>query len=345
MYSFFPCHICRDGLLPVIRIKGMSGIRQYKVGIIDADERYVQRLMQYINRDIKNPILALGFLTMETLEAYLKEHELDLLLAAGDMEVCSGENCREVLYFRTERPEAGLETGSIYKFSRADVILDKIVSRLKIEPRHAGTELYCTYGVISPVGRSGKTRLAMALCAFDEVRGGLYLGMEEYGEIPDTDQRERDVMSNLFYLVKNRSEELIPYLEREMRQLDGFYMLPSPASYQDLRSITKADMIWMMDELVKWGRFTTIVCDIGGAALGDLSVLEVFDYLLMPVLEDEYSMKKTDAFIRLLERRELGKLAGRIRKVRLPDAGYQEPAMLGYLERKLEGIHSYENRG
>lgn len=60
------------------------------------------------------------------------------------------------------------------------------------------------------------------------------------------------------------------------------------------------------------GRFTTIVCDIGGAALDELTILEAFDHLLMPVLEDKHSLIKVDRFMKLLERRELGKLAGRI---------------------------------
>lgn len=315
----------------------MRGISQYKIGIYDTDERYVSNLMQYINQDVKNPILALGFSTKEKLKGYLKEHHLDLLVTIEDRGHSLYEHCGEILYMRTEKVASDDSKNSVYKYSRANEMLKQILLLLRIEASSMKKDLYQTYGVISPVGRSGKTRLAMALCACDEVRGGLYLGMEEYGSILGADIVERNVMSNLFYLAKNRSPELISYLESELKQIDDIHVLPSPASYLDLRYITKSDVRFLLDELVKWGRFTTIVCDIGGSALEDISILETFDHLLMPTLGDENSMRKVERFMGLLERKELGKLASRIRQLKLPNVEYREPAMLGYLERELEG--------
>lgn len=314
----------------------MRGVRQYKVGIYDTDWKYISKLMDYINNDMDNPILVIGFSAKEKLKEYLNGHHLDLLIMPEEANKTSDEYCTEILYLQTKKDGLHRVENSMYKYSKADDILKKIIQKLEIEEKDIKKNLYQTYGVISPVGRSGKTRLSKALCAFDEVRGGLYIGMEEYGSILNEDMDEQNVMSNLLYLVKSRSQEFLPYLEENIRQVDDIYAIPSPASYLDLRSMTKTDVCWMLQELVKWGRFTTIVCDIGGGALNELSILETFDHLMMPILEDEDSRKKIDRFMKLLERKELGKLAGRIQKMKLPDVEYKEPAMMGYLERKLE---------
>lgn len=311
-------------------------VRQYKVGIYDTDRKYISKLMDYINNDIANPLLVIGFSTKEKLEEYLDEHQLDLLIMPEDASMTPNEQCKEILYMQTGKGTLYRAGNCMYKFSKADDILKQILQKLKVEGVDIKKHLYQTYGVISPIGRSGKTRLSKALCAYDEVRGGLYIGMEEYGSLFDEDMGEQNVMSNLLFLAKNQSPEFLPYLEEKLRQVDDIYVISSPASYLDLRSMTKADVCWMLEELVKWGRFTTIVCDIGGAALDELTILEAFDHLLMPVLEDKHSLIKVDRFMKLLERRELGKLAGRIRRLKLPDVEYNEPAMIGYLERKLE---------
>lgn len=320
----------------------MNFVRQYKVGIYDTEQAYMLGLMQYINADVGNPVLAIAFSTEKKLEEYLQEQSLDLLVLDEEIHIPTSFQKENVLFLATEEPFwtgrycTDSEKNKVYKYTQAEQILKKILMILGADANQLRKKVFSTYGVISPIGRCGKTRLAKAICENDELRGALYLGMEAYGTFDHMESNKNDVMSNLLYLAKNRSFDLIPYLEKRLIYEDGIYMVPSASSYLDLQNLTREDVVWMLEEFINWGKFSTIVCDIGGSVLGDLSVLEAFDHLIMPVLSDEDSEVKISRFMELLKRKELGKLATQIQRVQLPDVEYNEPAMMAYLERVLK---------
>ena len=71
--------------------------------------------------------------------------------------------------------------------------------------------------------------------------------------------------------------------------------------------ISFSEIKMLKDMLLKTGRFTTIVFDIGSAALTDLSVFNCFERIFMPALSDDISRNKIEVFLKLI-RTILGRL-------------------------------------
>ena len=152
-------------------------MRQLKLGIVGMESNYVIGLMNYINADKRNPFFAM--------ENYLKEHTLDALLYEESMMpvivgLPEGKNICTIKL--AEQAPDKMEKEAIYRYLSVEEILKRVLRIIKAEEAEGKWELFATYAVISPIGRSGKTRLAKSICLMDEVRGGLYIGMEAYGE-------------------------------------------------------------------------------------------------------------------------------------------------------------------
>jgi hypothetical protein len=143
-------------------------------------------------------------------------------------------------------------------------------------------------------------------------------------------------MSNLLYLVKNRAEDFILYLEKNIVDIDKTKGIVSSGTYLDYRALTKADVDWMLGQIASWGQYTTIVCDIGGGALSDMTILECFDKVIMPVLDDDISINKLKSFDELLEAGEMGKISSRILRTQIPNEEYDSAVFSRWLGRKLE---------
>ena len=131
----------------------------------------------------------------------------------------------------------------------------------------------------TPIGRSGKTRLAKQLASCDEVRGGIYIGMEDFSD------RERALRSKILYLLKIKSPELGGAIDREVLSEGAFHALYITGTYIDSRIVSSEDVALLRDSLLDTGRFSTIVFDIGGAAIDGPEVLSAFDRIYMPTID------------------------------------------------------------
>ncbi len=315
---------------------GGETIQQYKAGIYDEDKAYMISLMNHINSDRENPFLALAFSGQEELRDYLCENRLDVLLIDEKIyaDIWQELGAQRCVILSGERQSGVREISGaavLFKYSRASDIVQGIIKYMDADVPERSRRLFRSYGVISPVGRCGKTNLAISLCMDDEVRGGLYIGMEEFSSFDD----RHDVISNIIYLVKERAARFAEYVDEHVVKLDDYSVLGYMRSYMDAIELTGEDVRWMIDQFREWGRYTTVVFDIGQAVLKDLSVLSAFDVVIVPELSDEQSQEKISTFERLLESVELGKVAKRMRRVRVPNAAPGSAEMLRFIDSQV----------
>ena len=135
-------------------------MRQLKLGIVGMESNYVIGLMNYINADKRNPFFAMAFSTEERLENYLKEHTLDALLYEESMMpvivgLPEGKNICTIKL--AEQAPDKTEKEAIYRYLSVEEILKRVLRIIKAEEAEGKWELFATYAVISPIGRSGKT--------------------------------------------------------------------------------------------------------------------------------------------------------------------------------------------
>lgn len=141
------------------------------MAVYDADTRYAERLSDYVNRKEKGVFTAQAFTSKEKLAEYAKKHEIDVLLSgertdSGDI---SGIPSAQKIYM-SEETEKQMDSGKeIYKFQSGDDIIREVMAAYSeipgIRPNTAGAmgQSRRIIGVYSPIGRCGKTCLALAI--------------------------------------------------------------------------------------------------------------------------------------------------------------------------------------
>jgi hypothetical protein len=299
--------------------------------------------MNYINNDKTSPVLAIAFSSYEKFTSYMENNRLDMLLisetSGWDMEKIKCIENIKIVYFTEVRDRSRVKDTTctrVYKYSKGADILKKLIEILDFSENPFKKQLYTTYAVISPLGRCGKTRAALAICNADEVRGGLYMGLESYGYMEAVTENIVYSMSDILYLAKIKSDSILDYVSKGIIRKEDIAILPSSNVCLDLKEFEAEDMEWLLDRLVEWGRYTTIVCDIDGAALNDISILGLFDKVVVPVLTDKISTEKINNFKNLLRKKELSNLADRLIEVNVPDTEYNSIDMTRYIGRILE---------
>ena len=145
-------------------------MRVRSIGICDRDIEYATVLMDSLNHRGRDEIRAYTFTDTEALGKYLEKNDLDIVLFGEDISP-KEQNIRSVIL--SENPEfkevSVIEHNVIFKYQSISVILGELEKLMK--PAEISVRKRCRFiGVYSPLGRSGKTRLATALAAMDEVR-------------------------------------------------------------------------------------------------------------------------------------------------------------------------------
>ncbi|MBR6403149.1 MAG: hypothetical protein IKS48_07165 [Eubacterium sp.] len=297
-------------------------MKTFRVGICSSDPDYSVRLMDFINSDTSLGINAVMFSSMNALREYLEVEDIDLILT-DDTSECSllqkGYNYYDTKvvelsdYQMVRSHSSGLEEEAyIYKYQPVSVIC-KLIKKELLAGTDSSRRVVECLGVYSPLGRCGKTRLAKTLAGYDEVRGGLYVGMEDFSE------RMNGLQSNILYLIKSKSPDIGEAINTEIITESGIGNLYLSGTYADTRDVTSEDMKMLLQELLKTGRFTSVVCDIGEAAFENLSILDVFNHIYMPVLDDQISKNKLEIFMKYMRDTGNAHILRKIKTVHVPD--------------------------
>lgn len=306
-------------------------MRTYRVGICDADKDYSTALMDYANGNKDLGISLSAFSSIKAVKDYLTVQDLDLLLIdnlSGCTAVPEGYEFQQIKVvllseFRDER--------FIFKYQKADIICKEIRNILTADQKSV-RELHSVIAVYSPIGRCGKTRLARALTANDEVRGGLYVSMEDFGVDISLSGNE------ILYLLKSRSPELEKLIFERITTENGINVLNLSSTYLDTHDVSFDDVELLKGYLLKAGRFTSIVFDFGSAAIEDFRILSLFDRIYMPVLRDEVSLKKLEVFVKMLKDMGLRSIISKLISVDVPDVAEGSNEMIKTLwELKKDG--------
>ena len=138
------------------------------MAVYDADTRYAERLSDYVNRKERGVFTAQAFTSKEKLAEYAAKHEIDVLLSGERTDISEIPSGQKI--YMSEETERQMESGKeIYKFQSGDDIIREVMAVYSeipgIRPNTAGSvdQSRRIIGVYSPVGRCGKTCLALAI--------------------------------------------------------------------------------------------------------------------------------------------------------------------------------------
>lgn len=273
-------------------------MKRLKVGILDEEEAYVNRLAAYLSRQGKWNIAA--FTEKSPLMDYLGKRSLDILVATNQEDIWKLQKEHpDICYIwltgqKSKDPD--IRSGSmkaylLFRYQSAGAIsrgIQEIVEGLDLNSQMQKPMI----ALYSPVGRCGKTSLALRITEQEMHGKCLYIGLEDYSSFHEEEGRDTEVF---FYFVKERREDRV--LEW-IAQSGG--KISSAGSPFDTKQIGGEDIKWLQTVMQKSESCRGTVFDIGTGVLAELEVFLLFDVLIVPYLTEEKAMRKKENFERLL---------------------------------------------
>lgn len=287
-----------------------------KIGIFDEEERYVQKLAAYLNRHGWENWNMCSFTDEKILSDYMERQELDILAGTRkevlmNLQQNFGRTCyiwltENNLY--KEDKEKKLYT--IYRYQSAKAVakaMKDIVDYLGLL-KGIHQKIIAIY---SPVGRCGKTSLALEFVKSGRCGRWMYIGMEDYSFLESSNIGDSELF---LYFVKERNREKVKDL---IEAAQG--VLPSAFSPFDTRQVGKADIQWLLEMLQENHVYNGIVFDIGTGVLQDFESFLLFDVIVVPYLPDDKSMEKRKQFESLVIAYDLEEVVGKLRFINMKE--------------------------
>lgn len=298
------------------------------MAVYDEDPFYAERLSDYVNRKEKGVFAAQAFTSKERLEEFAKNHNIDVLLTGASAEETGISEIPSVQkIYLTEEPGSAenKEMPEIYKYQSGDDIIREVMAAY-CEIPEAKAEFPGLFdkekriiGIYSPVGRCGKTSLALAigqLLAKEEK--ALFITLDTFTGFSGLldEPWKRDLSDLIYYYKQGRFHAL--RLNSIIYYLGDMAWLPPIRFPDDYNQITAEEMADFISKIVQESGYRTVVLDIGNYGRQMMPLLEICQVVYMPVKEDVISQAKLQEFEQYVDDCGKRRLKERFHKVHVP---------------------------
>lgn len=264
--------------------------------------------MEYIN-GAELPYMAVAFSDAEALKRYLKEHALTMLVTAQRM---AGEMPEiPMLYLSAVHTD---EENAVYRYQSGTRLVEQITVHFRSLVPDSRTQETWVYMVYSPIGRSGKTSLALELTR--QLAGSLYIGMENFSSLESTG----GTLGSLLYSVMQKDERVLDELNGIRVPYHGSFLVASPPAYYDLRVLDYEHLSWFLTQLCRSSEYSAIILDVDAGVFETMELLRCGGRLLVPVLHGDKENKKLQSMEQAMRAWGCRELYERMEFVALPDA-------------------------
>ncbi|MEG1459549.1 MAG: hypothetical protein RR906_01745 [Acetivibrio sp.] len=296
------------------------------LGIFDYELSYSNRLMEYMNQKEDFLFEVCVFTTIENLVNYLKERSLEALLLneeALSEEICFSGVKNLIILSEGTVNLARTEHPIIEKYQSAEKIIQDLYACVEGISVSSMTKVYNPspvefIGVISPKGGSGKTTFSMALGKIcGRVEKVLYISFEQLGSSLGV-KEETKGLSDLIYYLKQRKRGLMMVIQSLGVDLGGVDCILSVTHYEDLQSVEREDIDYLISELSKTQIYKKVIFDIGFLNEIAFHILERCNLVYVTYLQKDAYLEKERAFRTLFRFEEKEELMERFIEINLP---------------------------
>lgn len=300
--------------------------------ILDREEDFLYGITTYFQEKLGKAFDIYSFHTKEALLAFGREKKKEIDVYLGSCYLNSTERkelqVRQTLYFsQGERIEES-EGEVIYKYQPAECIIKEFLEICHFSGGISGTRLpkdIKILGVYSPIGRCGKTSLALVMGQLlAQNYKAVYVNLEEWPGF------ERIIgvydgmdISDLIYYIKQDKEELGMYINGMLLEVNQLKILPPVKMAPDIQELGE-EVNRLLQEVAKSDCYDVVLVDFGRQIKSMLPVLRNLERLYMPVLKDAASQAKLEEFFHFLRNSEYGEMENKIKQCRLSFAEQME---------------------
>ena len=253
----------------------------------------------------------------------METHKVDLLVLG--QEIADEALQVPVLYLSAIQTD---EENSIYRYQCGDRLVEGITSYFRMLVPDSRTRETVVYMVYSPIGRSGKTALALELTR--QLSGSLYIGMETYNSLSTTGGS----VDQLLYSIMQKEESVLDELNEIRVPYHGSYVVASPLSYYDLRVLDYEHLSWLLAILCKAAAYSAIILDVDAGVFDSMELLRCGDRLLVPVLRGDKENIKLKNMERAMGAWGYGEIYEHMELLELPDLQTQK----GEFQKFVKGL-------
>lgn len=278
-------------------------MQKIKIGVMDDEKEYVTRLISYLQEYSKGRWDLCAFTNIQALECYLDKRALDILIGTDRsiLDKHRRNNDGICMWLTEQRCDYREEAGKlyvIYRFQSAREI-GKCIERIIENEKKYVEEDKSLIAIYSPVGRCGKTTMALDVVNSGRYGKWLYFGLEDYSSFEDTDSEKRVIMDELLYYWKERKEDKLLAL---MEQSEN--TLVSGTSFLDEKQIKVEDFRWIRNLMLQ-SKYKGILFDVGTGIIQDFRLFREFDKVIVPFITEEKAMTKRRNFEKLFDLQEM----------------------------------------
>ena len=293
--------------------------------ILDREEDFLYGITVYFQEKLGKAFDIYSFHTKEAFLAFGREKKKKIDVYLGSCYLNSAERkelqVRQTMYFsQGERIEES-EGEVIYKYQPAECIMKEFLEICRFSGGISGTGLQKDtkmLGVYSPIGRCGKTSLALVLGQLlAQNYKAVYVNLEEWpGFERIIGVYEGMDISDLIYYIKQGKEELGMYINGMLQEVNGLKILPPVKIAPDIQELGE-EVNKLLQEVAKSECYDVILVDFGRQIKSMLPVLQNLEKLYMPVLKDPASRAKLEEFFRFLRNSDYREMEKKIKQCRL----------------------------
>ena len=282
------------------------------IAICDEDSDYANSLAAYFRLKGSLASEIIVFTEYETFSRYIKDCYIDILIMQEDFTDSIKNLSHNNLFILcdTLHRENLDDVHKIYKYNSAEEILRIIMANYDTSQptsllsfhKYRKSKLI---GIASPIGRCGKTSLALGLALkLSQDHSCLFISFDECLPLriflPQKDSIRSSLADIIYYFLQNMdiSDNRILSCFQTFQGMD--YIPPSDqlGTYSELQSEELLNFILNISGL---GRYDYIVVDWGTFSF-DYSLLKTCNSLLLPTLDNDlYSSEKTKCFFETIK--------------------------------------------
>jgi len=332
----------------------VSFLRKLSLLIVDSDEDYLKALSTYLSINYFNEFKVTAISSEDYFKKYLSSVQgIDILLINRNMFNTEIEKkfINTIILMGEDLEDRNInEYGYIFKYMRATKIYNEIKRYFQIENPNileegiAGKKITKVTSVYSPIGGCGKTivSIATALKLAENANEVLYLNFEDISSTSVFfDCRNRNSMSDILYLAKDRNEhlssEILKYINKDA---NGVSYIAPVKSVLDFETITREDIMYFIKASKSLNKFDNIIIDLSSKFCSLYGgILSISDNIISILIGDTESKVKMDSFLRQQE--SLDKYFFLVNKVKSGDSINAIPDMLKQERKTIIGSIEY----
>lgn len=276
--------------------------------IFDREQRYAEKLTDFLNLSDKFPFEARAFSDKNELEKYCIGNMPEILiLDEQSQEIMEKLAYKELIIL--SKKSTRLEDGTyyIYKYQNVEKMIREIVGYLSesenvsaILKRKHKMRVICFY---SPVKRAMATTAAILLGSMlNKTRKTLYINLEscsglekKYGKTFKKD------ISDFLYHMESKNGNLGMLLSGIVDNVEGVDILPPFRNQTDLIALPEEKWIDMLKKIEEDTDYDYVICDLSEAVQGMYNLMELSDYVITCTTDEESSCNKLSQYKEVLE--------------------------------------------